>query len=576
MNSLATLFFVLSLACYIQARLSQNHGAGRGKVILWFTGCGLTAAAGLASKEIVAVLPLMIFLYEWFFLKNLNRAWLKRQSGRASLMVVLLIAIALVYLGDTPLERLLLMYKNRGFSPAQRMLTEPQVVIYYMALLAFPHPARLNLDYDFPLVLSPISPGTALPAMMALTALAVAAGYAAKRHRLLSFAIFWFLGTLFIESSFIGLDLIFEYRAYLPSIFPVIALTVLVFRHVRPRSAALVLLSAVIMVCSLWTWQRNGAWNSPVALWHECALKSPQQARPANNLGHAWWKGRRQPREALPWFQKAVSLNPGYYDALNNLGGVLMDLGRPDEAIPPLKRAIALAPGKPGAYANLGAALNATGRPEEAVASYLTSIRISDEEAVRNNLGTVLMERGDRENAIVQFNQAIRINPEFPDAHNNLGVAMMQAGRAREAVHYFQRALELNPAYAQAHANLGTALLQAGDLEQARRHLRQAVDLDPGLMTAMNTMASVLVMQKQYAAAAETLERLAGQFPQNPTIRYNLACAYALQNKRNEAVACLKQAVDLGYGNREHIRTDPDLANIRGTEYYQELFGEKP
>jgi tetratricopeptide (TPR) repeat protein len=67
--------------------------------------------------------------------------------------------------------------------------------------------------------------------------------------------------------------------------------------------------------------------------------------------------------------------------------------------------------------------------------------------------------------AIAQFEAALRINPNFAEAHNNLGIALASTGRGLpEAVTHFETALRINPGYAQASANLRNALslLHAG------------------------------------------------------------------------------------------------------------------
>jgi hypothetical protein len=57
-------------------------------------------------------------------------------------------------------------------------------VIFYISLLAFPHPSRLNLDWDFPLSQSLIDPYTTLPSLVAVTVLIVLACYLARKERL--------------------------------------------------------------------------------------------------------------------------------------------------------------------------------------------------------------------------------------------------------------------------------------------------------------------------------------------------------------------------------------------------------
>ena len=75
MNSLAAMFYILSLLLYVKARLSQTS-VGR---TLRFAGCILVGILALGSKQTAATLPLFIFLYEWYFFQDLSRAWLKRQ-----------------------------------------------------------------------------------------------------------------------------------------------------------------------------------------------------------------------------------------------------------------------------------------------------------------------------------------------------------------------------------------------------------------------------------------------------------------------------------------------------------------
>ena len=75
-----------------------------------------------------------------------------------------------------------------------------------------------------------------------------------------------------------------------------------------------------------------------------------------------------------------------------------------------------------------------------------------------NNLGHALLKKGQIDEAIRQYQEAIRLKPDDADAHNNLGVALGQKGQIDEAIRQFQEALRLNPDHADAHYNLGAAL----------------------------------------------------------------------------------------------------------------------
>ena len=57
--------------------------------------------------------------------------------------------------------------------------------------------------------------------------------------------------------------------------------------------------------------------------------------------------------------------------------------------------------------------------------------------------------------AIGHYEQALRIKPDYAEAHNNLGIALVQAGRMQEAIGHYEQALRIKPDYAEAHYNLG-------------------------------------------------------------------------------------------------------------------------
>ena len=91
-------------------------------------------------------------------------------------MGALLILLSIIYFGGNPLEQLLAGYATHHIDMAQRALSQFRVVIFYISLLLWPHPGRLNLDHDFPpsySLLDPISTVFAIVAILALLGLAM-------------------------------------------------------------------------------------------------------------------------------------------------------------------------------------------------------------------------------------------------------------------------------------------------------------------------------------------------------------------------------------------------------------------
>jgi Flp pilus assembly protein TadD len=450
MNSQASMFFVLSMLLYARARLS-TPGA-KSKTLL--VGSLLSGILAIGSKEMAATLPFFILCYEWYFLQDLDRGFAKRKAVFIVAAFLLMAATALYFLGGSPVERILAGYNFRDFTPVQRLLTQPRVVLFYLSLFFFPHPNRLNLDHDFTLSFSYLDPPSTTLSLILILALCVAAVLLAKRHRLLSFGILWFLGNLVIESSVIGLEIIFEHRLYLPSMFLVVALVHVLITRVKPSwFTAAVLLSAGI-VCTLWTYQRNLVWADPVLFWEDSIEKSPEKARPYNNLGTALV--RKDAYElSVKAFRQAIEKDPKAVKPHYNLASALMKLGDLQGAAEQLRVALTIAP---------------------------------SDHLAHNNLALVYMRLGHEPEAEFHLKAAIRIKPDYESAMNNLGVLKRRQGKWAEAEELFHRAIELFPQYAQAHNNLGYALKMQGKLAPAIEHFEKALELAPGYQIAQKNL----------------------------------------------------------------------------------------
>jgi len=421
MNSLAAMFYVLTLLLYIKFRLAEK---------IWekwafIGGCIFSGILAVGSKETAVTLPFFIFLYEWYFFQDLSWTWLKRHLHYFVGVLILLSFFSYLYLGKHPIESLLSGYAYREFTLGQRVMTEFRVVIFYISLLLFPHPSRLNFNHDFSLSLSLVNPVGTLFSIGLIAGLFVLAVYLAKRDSLTSFCIFWFLGNLIVESSVIGLEIIFEHRTYLPSMLMSLLLVQLVCRYMHRRWLRLVILCAVVIILSIWTYQRNIVWQNNTNLWSDVVSKAPHNYRAHNNLGNALYKQGRT-AGAIEHYLQALRIKPDYVNAHYNLGNALYKQGRTAEAIEYYLQALRIKPDFEEAHYNLGNALYKQGRTAEAIEYYLQALRIKpDFEKAHNSLAIALFRKGNIEGAIVHFRKALRINPGYVDAKNNLKKALM-------------------------------------------------------------------------------------------------------------------------------------------------------
>jgi tetratricopeptide (TPR) repeat protein len=670
LNSLAAMFYVLSFWLYVKGRLSQKQNfrelkpdkiakikaqpiKGNTKpptpdprppipyYYLWFAGSVLAWILALGCKQNAAMLPFFIVLYEWYFFQDLDKKWFKRHLKYVLGVFVLFLFISIIFLGFSPWKKISNIgdYAKKEFTIKERALTQPRVVIYYLSIIILPHPSRLNLDYDFPLSHSLIDPITTLLSLCIIVGLLGLAIYMAKKERVLSFCILWFLGNLVIESSLIPLAIIFEHRLYLPSMFVCLMVVIWIFRLLNQKWLGVALLCAVALLFSFWTYARNRVWADRVALWEDCVEKSPNKARPhfglgralaaqsrlseaidqyfealrinpddpdtKNNIGNVLSKQGKEneaihyfsealridPKhllanynlgsalaeqgkndEAKKYLSEALRLNPNYGQAHNNLGNVLVVEKKIEQAISHFNRAIQLDPDNEEAHSNLGNALFSQGKVKEAVGHYTEALRINPDNAQTHyRMGAALAEQGELAEAVRYYSEALRIQPEYAEAHNDLGIALAEQGDVGEAVRHYTEALRINPDYIEAYYNLGMALEKTGRIDEAVTQYQKMLKIQPDSLQALNRLGVLYATRKQYDRALSFYKQMGALEPENAATAYNIACMNARLNKVEESLKWLRKAVNSGYNNWELIRTDKDLENIRGTQYYKAL-----
>ena len=130
----------------------------------------------------------------------------------------------------TVITKIMQEYERREFTLYERVLTQFRVMVRYLSLIIFPHPARLNLDYNFTISESLFAPITTLFSVIFIFSSIIFAVFVRNRYPLISFCIFWFYINNIIESTVIALEIIFEHRVYIPSIGVIFMIAVLLFR----------------------------------------------------------------------------------------------------------------------------------------------------------------------------------------------------------------------------------------------------------------------------------------------------------------------------------------------------------
>jgi tetratricopeptide (TPR) repeat protein len=158
---------------------------------------------------------------------------------------------------------------------------------------------------------------------------------------------------------------------------------------------------------------------------------------------------------------------------------------------------------------------------QEAMARHNLDKNPDDFEA-HYNLAALLQTRGQANESITHFSQAVRIRPDDATASNALGAALLASGRVAEAIPHLTAALKARPEYFDAHYNLGNALASQGDFTAALVHFRSAVRLNPEDSGAEANLGSALAETGNRGEARLHYQRALKLNPENELARENL------------------------------------------------------
>lgn len=117
--------------------------------------------------------------------------------------------------------------------------------------------------------------------------------------------------------------------------------------------------------------------------------------------------------------------------------------------------------------------------------------------------------------------------------------------------------------------------LRAGDQVDFEIGLYERIlESDPCFAEVLRVLGHHLTGKGHYDRGLRVDRQLVRIFPQDPWVRYNLACSYALLKHSRPAVDALRKAIELGYSDAEHLEQDSDLDSLRNDPEYRRLLKE--
>ena len=162
------------------------------------------------------------------------------------------------------------------------------------------------------------------------------------------------------------------------------------------------------------------------------------------------------------------------------------------------------------------------------------------------NLGTALHEAGRLDEAVVRYEKAVALQPDYAPAYNNLGVTLRAQGKVDAAIAAYERGLERDSAYSDLHYNLANALLAQNRADEAAAHLKTSLAGQPDSAATHNNLGTALAVKGQYEQAVAEFRAAIGMEPTSVLAHRNLGNALASMGRGAEARTALERAVALG------------------------------
>lgn len=267
MTSLAGMFYIAAMYFYLRART----GGGLISAAIAF----ICALLGVGSKENAIMVFAAVAIFDLMFF---DVPGIKKRI--AAYLWMGLIGILLVYAVQGYetflLDKLQAGFAKRDFTLGQRLLTEPRVIVFYIMLLFFPSHNLLSLTHNVPVSNGLLSPPETLLSIVIIACIIGIGIIRAKRNPIISFAIFFFFLNHVIEGTIFPLELVYEHRNYVPSMFLFLPIAVLIVRgYERYGNIVAAAAACILIFFTVNTYQQNRVWKTDLALWEDVLKKSP-------------------------------------------------------------------------------------------------------------------------------------------------------------------------------------------------------------------------------------------------------------------------------------------------------------
>lgn len=467
---------------------------------------------GLMAKPMLVTLPFLMLLLDMWPLGRIRPSPVSGSSDEFSilwmqrLLPLLTEKIPLFILAAGSSVVTFLAQKAGGavgsleiITPGIRVVNALSTYLSYLEKALWPYP--LVVFYPHPG--SSVSIAHAVGAACVIFPIIVIAVCLRRRVPYMCVGWFWYLGTLVpvIGLVQVGSQSMADRYTYIPLIGIFIIATWGahdILKKSRFRKPILVSVAGVLLpILAFSTYHQVAHWKNSVTLFRHATETTANNWLAYNNLGTALDLDGKL-NEAIVSFEKALSISPGYVDALFNLGMGLYKQGDRETAADYYRKALKRNPNHLGSHLNLGSLMAEEDRVSEAISHYNEVLRIDPGNAdTHNNLSVLYENQNDRDAAIDHLKKSLELNPDSVDANYNYGSLLRKSGETEEAMAYIAKALSIlhhrpghtiKPMYARVYFDMGVGLTERGQTEAAILFFKKAIEINPDYQDARNNL----------------------------------------------------------------------------------------
>lgn len=190
----------------------------------------------------------------------------------------------------------------------------------------------------------------------------------------------------------------------------------------------------------------------------------------------------------------------------------------------------------------LGQALLMQNRGAEAIAPLQKAARRGEDPVVETLLGAAFALTGRLDEALEQLRRATARRPPYPPAFLEHGIQLARAGRFEEAMAALESGVAFAPDAVDMQRELAALHLKRNDRIKAREILLRALKVAPARPDLLSALAQVMLLDGEYASAAETFRRVVALRPDDAVARAELGRCQLEMGERDAGEASIRMA----------------------------------